>query len=654
MVITRVKLLLITVVFLSLPTCPQGMSNCNRFNKSIASPFPYLYGVTLSNSVFNQTASGCAQIHPDSTPAIIRDKETYDFLKNLSGYVQHRMWISLSQTPGAAATAEGWFWGDGVPLAGNLTYTRYSEWAANEPSNPPGALCGLLYVSNGVAVSQCSIGYLVLCEVNVTKCSSNCIPGTFQNVSTAGCQFCPAGRTTFTFGSTTCFDCPSGLFSNYGELSCGSCQIGSVRSSNGTSSCTPCQRGRAWYSNYTCGDCPPGYFSDSEGATYCDFCPRGTWNSSFGATSLSNCKDCDLTSPGIACNEAGSTTPFVKAGYYRIVSQNDVVLAIQCIPSEACLEGGFGNTSCSAAYTGELCSDCNVGYFRLGDGCKKCMSAVLRWIVICMLIIVFFYLCWKLTLSLDRIPFSVKLVFQWAQFLSLFSQLSQQWPNALRFLFGVTSFLNFELQYFGFSCDQSFNFFGVWLLKLFLPIMIFVVTVLMNFFSSRMRDPLIDVVKAKSISIMSSLLFLSTMIFSSLFQIFNCVPQGDKYVMLADPTIKCYESLWFSYLPFALFFILLYVVTPLSAGIFFFRSIKIGSLQASKFEVFFRPYRAGCEYWEMVRLLYRLAFVIIRDTTSFDSGSKTLFLISVLAIELYLEGNFRPFQSEECARTSLR
>jgi hypothetical protein len=377
-------------------------------------------------------------------------------------------------------------------------------------------------------------------------CSDNCFPGFYQVNGT--CSYCPAGKTSNSTGSTACLDCPSGMFSNLKDLACKSCPkgtfsatkgsavcsncpYGTYASSQGLSVCTSCPVGaytlsegsitaqdcstcafgyvpldqgciscpKGKYWNITCNSCPPGRYAEQNASTNCDVCPSGKWSSSSGMTSRNGCIACPNVA-GVDCPE-GSAVPFVKAGWYRDTSSG-MGEVLQCFPEEACPQSGTLNTTCSESYTGKACKYCASNYFRLGNRCVFCIPQWSRWLVIILAVSAFIFVCWRLTLVRRRIPVVWKLAFSWFQFLSLFGPLSDNWPSSLKALFNITNVVNFELEYFGFSCDKSVTYWTVWVMKLLFPSVFYFSMIAAYFVRSRISASpmsLIDVFRTKTV-----------------------------------------------------------------------------------------------------------------------------------------------------------
>jgi hypothetical protein len=127
--------------------------------------------------------------------------------------------------------------------------------------------------------------------------------------------------------------------------------------------------------------------------------------------------------------------------------------------------------------------------------------------------------------------------------------------------------VNFEIGYFGVGCDFKNSFIHLMFVKLSLPLALWVCLVLVEVVSKRGRPEKhrINAITANCIFLG---VFFSTQIFSSMFQVFNCVLQdggGGSYFLKADPQIQCYSSLWYRVVTIDVVFMFFYfVVLPCS------------------------------------------------------------------------------------------
>lgn len=106
--------------------------------------------------------------------------------------------------------------------------------------------------------------------------------------------------------------------------------------------------------NFACENCPVRFKTDEKGSTYRTDCIcEANYAPVFDASG--NVKRCDDCSPRAVC-PGGKTLPYPKAGSYLV---DDVI--VTCIPEGACVEGG----TCAPGFTGERCSECVKGYYRV-------------------------------------------------------------------------------------------------------------------------------------------------------------------------------------------------------------------------------------------------------------------------------------------------
>jgi hypothetical protein len=475
-------------------------------------------------------------------------------------------------------------------------------------------------------------------------------------MGTSSCLQCPIGFYANQSGQTVCRNCPAGLSTSIVGASladdCASCTKGRISTEFG---CDVCQPGKYW--KETCSSCSPGFYSSENGSLACEPCASGKWNPTTDSTASSSCKPC-VVNPGIDCPQ-GSGVPFVNEGWYRSTDTLDVVL--HCFPEAACLQAGLGNTTCRDGYLGIACSECSEKYFRLGERCRACLPDWVRWLMVFATVILFVFICWKLSLFQHRVPLLWRTALYWIQFLGLYGQLSENWPVSLKLVFDTSNLFNFELQYFGLSCQKGVSFWSIWILKMVMPL-IFVSCMFcccfIHFKSKGMSfsRKFSQILATRTGSILYSLTLFSTIIYSSVFEVFNCARQTNgSFVLNKEPSILCYTDSWSRYIAVNYFFVTLYVAVPLLFGIYHFGMIKYGkSIIGENTKVFASPYREGCEYWELTRMFYKLVFIIIRDTSSLDRASKILVLLGVLTAEIYIEVRVLPYSVIQVGQASTR
>eukprot|EP00475_Leptophrys_vorax_P010078 TRINITY_DN16746_c0_g1_i6.p1 TRINITY_DN16746_c0_g1~~TRINITY_DN16746_c0_g1_i6.p1 ORF type:complete len:683 (-),score=124.03 TRINITY_DN16746_c0_g1_i6:126-1880(-) len=491
-------------------------------------------------------------------------------------------------------------------------------------------------------------------------------PGTIQNSSCYGCPIgygfsnegdgcvpCAPGQYALP-SSTTCSMCDPGFFSkDYGSSFCLPCDNGTFQALMGASSCSLCPEG-TWgdqpgqTSSAVCNPCPQGTYGPSTGvssSSECILCSAGKYSKSAGNKNISMCRTCPA-SGGIVCVD-GTVNPVIQEGYWF-----DGDNLFQCVPFGACQGGLYGNSStlCSVGYTGAICSDCESGYFRIVGSCRLCMNIVLRWVLIVVVCCVCAYVSWIFLHSARDVPQSVKVSLVWLQILSLYPSLFNQWPSQMKAIFDLSGIMNFEIGYFGFGCDIRQTFYSFMTVKLSAPACVWALFLLFEFMSHRRLALASQSMNVYGSHVLMLMNVFAVQLFSTMFQIFNCSSQPDgSWIILADPSERCYSSKWIAFVCVDAFFMLLYVV--------FIPAFVIRKLLRSPNPVedpgiqvllgrFMKPYRIGAEGFEIARLLFKLLFVIIRDTLSISGAKKSGLLLLLLISKALLENHYRPYPQQ--------
>ena len=246
-----------------------------------------------------------------------------------------------------------------------------------------------------------------------------CVYGEFYNAIsvTKECSLCRHGTYGDEVGAhEACKDCTKGQYqSDTGKTSCLSCAIGLFQNKEGQALCALCDQGKfsAKPTTVECGSCATGKYQDEKGKSSCYDCPSSTFGPFIGATSLANCKQCDVekpyTSTGALTGAANHTACMCQVNYYEsrdgkscepcpagalcptvgttilsLVARPGFwrpaigsVLFFGCDIPEDCV-GGFINKSsndlCAHNNTGILCSVCREDFVRNQDTdiCTKC------------------------------------------------------------------------------------------------------------------------------------------------------------------------------------------------------------------------------------------------------------------------------------------
>jgi hypothetical protein len=467
------------------------------------------------------------------------------------------------------------------------------------------------------------------------------------------CSACPVGKISDGVGN--CTACESGKFAPIqASTKCTICPVGKYSTEPGQSSCLDCTAGKygpieGSTSENTCFSCSRGKMSNLTGSSACSNCEEGTWNDNEGASTQRACKPCPQLS-GVVCL-SGTAVPWVDTGFYRSPENEGDIAA--CYPSDACPQSGFGNTSCADGYRGDLCSHCQTEYFRTGGHCVKCLNRFVRWMIIAGVLLGLIIIFAKLSERADLIPPAIRMSLFWFQFLSLFPSMAAFWPPVLRNVLNFTNIFNLDLGYLGISCDiSSQSYFLILAMKISMPMIFSLVLILENLLMYAFKfTRKLSLLKISAHAIFLTN-FFSIQLFSSMLQVFNCVDSQSALglVVSQEPSVTCYDQNWNYFVVFDGFCMFIYmVVVPLTLFFKIRKWVKAGDKESMYIltKSFAQFYREGCTWFEVVKVIIRLGFVLVRDALQLSLSSKITFLGILLMILIWLESRTRPYAEEQ-------
>jgi hypothetical protein len=514
-----------------------------------------------------------------------------------------------------------------------------------------------------------------------------CPAGTFNDITTTlqSCTPCPSGKFSIG-GAQLCEDCPIGTYYNSsGASSCLSCPRGtyadtqlsylcnvcpgntSTASTGSTSvnqcyqgycspgysnfvngSCSPCLKGTALNSSNVCALCTKGKFSSTDAATQCTDCPFNSFSNASGKTTCTICP----SKTGVDCPPA-SSVPIVSAGLYRNLDADPANIA-ECYPAEACLAAGNSSTQCAEGYEGVLCSSCQIEWFRMGLKCVKCMSKLVRRVVLAGAALILLTGLTKLLKSQKVVPPSVKVCLMWFQFIFLYPSLSGKWPASLSWIFSIGNVFNFDIGYLGASCEiRDYSYYNVTLLKVLLPLLAFAGILLINLAMSRFsQNSRSEVLRNSTAEFIFLICYFSVQLCSSLLSIFNCTVStlDGQYRLNSDPSTLCYGSQWKTHFVIHVVLLVLYfLVIPLAVLLHLFivkRSDPAFDLSKSVVGLAIKQYRKGTEWFELLRQYQRFAFILVRDGVRLSREGKIAFYAILIMVYQYIEGKARPYNRQ--------
>jgi hypothetical protein len=146
-------------------------TSCAGFVRPNNSAFPYGLIVPTSVYTWDNGPAICKTYHPNAQFAVLRDRNAMDYIFTQlnNGYDQFFTWVALKQYNDSGAVTDGWFWYDGVPDVGNVTYPRYLLWNAGNPAYPATTegRCGqLAWLGYALTDNRCLAPNRITCEVH--------------------------------------------------------------------------------------------------------------------------------------------------------------------------------------------------------------------------------------------------------------------------------------------------------------------------------------------------------------------------------------------------------------------------------------------------------------------------------------------------------
>jgi hypothetical protein len=400
----------------------------------------------------------------------------------------------------------------------------------------------------------------------------------------------------------------------------------------------------------TCELCPRGKYAEKVTGQCLD-CSDGKWSNLVDVTL---CNDCP--SLAIVKCPSGSIVPFViSGGVFRSLEAPAVILP--CVPAEACQLTGLNDTICAAGYEGSQCSQCQNEYFRNSGRCVKCMPKTLRqFIVIATALVVFFGIA-KLSERQSLIPTSFRLMLFWLQFVSILPSLSDSWPTLLFSILSITALANIDIGYLGIGCDLKSQYLTVLVLKILMPIFVGGFLAAQNLVMLLLRRTR----RMEWMKVFSNTVFILNFfviqIGSAILQIFSCREFGDGlFVLRQNPTTRCYNTEWSRFVAFSMTFFCIYVVALPLFLVWLFRRAKSKN-DHEVLEVVFGPLiakqRPGCEWFVIVKFVFRLIVVMTRDLLSVSSSAKSIILGIFLLVFLWMETISMPYTKSSHQHFSL-
>ena len=542
-----------------------------------------------------------------------------------------------------------------------------------------------------------------------------CSLGTFQS-DPAGlvCLPCPVGTSAPSPGSSECVACKLGFYGPEEALSsCIRCPFSGYANSTGSVQCSPCPPFTAVpylaAQSITECACSQGAYhpnaSIADALTPIDGPPSGSLL--FAATG-ERCLPCPR---GASCN-GGLTPPVPLPGFWA--SQSNPSLFLQCIESVHCPGGDY--STCSGIREGFLCSKCPSGYTISGLNCARCSplrtAAVPIGIALGFVLLIFLYRIANInendnlqsTLGLGT---ALGLYLQYLQFATLFRKFAISWPSSTDSMLSYFSFVNLDLSPLDLECSVNMSYGAQLTFRLLLPLLVAILfasahvvhklhALWVSLFGASIASKypekysrpamaqlraLIRVPELKAstrVSLRVRLFFAECLtvyqpmqwrrsvnaflLFTEVFyifvitaatELFGCMDNlSGKSVLVAHPSIYCYEDEWYALLPMAILALVVYVI--ILPAVYFYgarliQKTEVGMddthfLAWSTFSSLVFKYKRAMRWWLFVILFRKLSISVV--ITSFPSEPliQAVCSLAVLIVALIVQILHRPYR----------
>lgn len=425
-----------------------------------------------------------------------------------------------------------------------------------------------------------------------------CPPGQYSAGSTAldftDCKKCPGGKFRGSKGGNSladCVDCPMGKYSKEGSRQCLECEIGKYNNVPSSESCKKCEVGKftSTHSTINCEECPEDSTENGE-SDEC-LCDPGSYEVLYQDENKKDekTKSCVKCPPHTKCKKNSKVESIlVEPGYWR--NDRDSLNIYPCRVAYGCLGGKISNHSndlCNKGHKGPLCDVCYKGWAKNEGKCFECTEegkglsyfiTALFPIIVTAILIFMIKTANPTTEQKEPLSGVIKIFMNYAQIFSLASAFEINWPGDVRMLFRTAKdFSSPRVSFYSSDCTIGWNYYNKLFLYLTLPV-IFIgiswgILRIIACQYEKERNKIIEnrlylemgfetkqdytnkfppkkiYQRAWTITtiVVGTFLMWPTIIKQSL-TIFGCVQYGDKYYLVEDLSIECYDTTHSKYL----------------------------------------------------------------------------------------------------------
>ena len=495
-------------------------------------------------------------------------------------------------------------------------------------------VAGKYSLAGGSFCIDCPLG--MKSQQGASKCDfETCPPGHYQAfIEGQPCQLCPAGKSSNISGAESveqCNDCLKGKFAPAGQIECFECSSGMISSLDGAKECMQCIYPTIPNDAKTLCVCPVDHYSDN--GTCITPCPRG-----------------------INCRTSGNKVSYLNVipGNWRL-SQNSTLVYPCPGENETCIGGSNTSTQCRNGSHGVLCALCKPNWQR-DFGSKRCVRcAEATWFVIVegTLLVLSGAILISLVLHVNRTKgdgFIRPFIGMW-QDLSIYMMFEANWPKSFRALNAWTKIqINF-ISYVSPACAGVHLSFYTQLILLISVFSALCILVSRNIIWKKLQGQnIIDGFSTGMQDLFIIVLTFYPSICGMAFRFFNCQTIGNASYLVADLSLQCYDTSWWSMFAIVVPIIFCFCVgLPIFAFRFLFQNRD--KLDDEHFRDIFGsmyiPYKRtyfGMESGYMILKLLMWATVAF-----FSAGSPLQFALSVIIsiFQLTLQLTLQPFAKPE-------
>eukprot|EP00033_Pygsuia_biforma_P002177 GCRY01002412.1.p1 GENE.GCRY01002412.1~~GCRY01002412.1.p1 ORF type:complete len:954 (-),score=245.34 GCRY01002412.1:790-3651(-) len=486
-----------------------------------------------------------------------------------------------------------------------------------------------------------------------------------ENATSVDCCQCSSTFIEYSTSTSTQCICDVGYYEDTAGSSCVACPENTYKESVLSESCTDCNL----ESEYT--------ISTASSSHYDCLCKEG-W---YRVDKDSECLEC----PSGATCLGDAALPFAQAGYFQ--SREEDYVFLECANADACT----GHSICATGYQGIICGDCADDYYRMDVDCISCDGGASAILPLCLiflfLVMILFYFSSYRPESATTFG-ALRTCFNFLQVTALFAEFRVNWPTAVRDVFRALTVVNLSFEITAPECSMGhqIDFYEAFVYKFFTPFMVVAIisiiygcVILHGWIvqkliargtmttppgSSRglsfvrrcivaVQSPLTDDRKFyarlayfRVLFIYSMMTYLPTSV--SVLEFFGCTSQPDgEYLLDAFPGTKCYTSTYFSYLPLAIFGIVLYVLS-VPALVYAILHKNKASLTSEKtylmFGFLYARYNARHYMWELIILVRKLLLVVSFVFLNSHIELQVLLAAIVLLGSVMYHNNQNPFR----------